>query len=137
MSLPRDQRRVPHPPRHDGRGRRPDGPEPREDPRGHHAGRVVDWPEHRPLRVLQGVWGVWGGVLRMRKDENVSENTQTNPFSRAGRYERAYRAIPKWRRELRLLRRDGPSKYVRLAWKLHRFHRSVKRMERLEGRDAP
>ena len=35
--------------------------------------------------------------------------------------------IPKWKRELRLLRRDGLRKYLRGAWLLHRFHRSVRR----------
>lgn len=33
----------------------------------------MDGAEHRQMRLLQGFWGVWGGVLRMRKDENVSE----------------------------------------------------------------
>jgi hypothetical protein len=35
---------------------------------------------------------------------------------------------PKWRRELRLLKRDGPVKYIRLAWKVRRFNRSVKKL---------
>jgi hypothetical protein len=35
---------------------------------------------------------------------------------------------PKWRRELRLLRRDGLRKYVRGAWLLHRFRRAVRRL---------
>jgi hypothetical protein len=35
---------------------------------------------------------------------------------------------PKWKRELRLLRRDGIVKYVRVARALRRFHRSVKRL---------
>lgn len=34
---------------------------------------------------------------------------------------------PKWKRELRLLRRDGLVKYVRVALALRRFHRSVRR----------
>jgi hypothetical protein len=42
---------------------------------------------------------------------------------------------PKWRREIRLVRRDGLRKYVRCARSLHRFHRSVRRMERLDGYD--
>jgi hypothetical protein len=37
---------------------------------------------------------------------------------------------PKWRRELRILRRDGLRRYVRGAWALRRFHRSVRRLER-------
>jgi hypothetical protein len=65
----------------------------------------------------------------------MNEGSQGNPYSRVGCYERAYLAIPKWRRELRLLRRDGLRKYLRLAWHLHRFHRSVRRMERVEGYD--
>lgn len=39
---------------------------------------------------------------------------------------------PKWKRELRLLRRDGPIRYLKLAWLVHRFNRSVKRMDRSE-----
>jgi hypothetical protein len=40
---------------------------------------------------------------------------------------------PKWRRELRLLKRDGPIKYVRVLRALRRFHRAVDEMERTEG----
>jgi len=47
----------------------------------------------------------------------------------------AFRRTPKWRRELRLLRRDGLRKYVRCALALRRFHHSVRRMERAEGYD--
>lgn len=32
---------------------------------------------------------------------------------------------PRWRRELRLLRRDGPVKYVRVLLALRRFHRTL------------
>lgn len=35
---------------------------------------------------------------------------------------------PKWKRELRLLRRDGLVKYVLLARKVRRFNRSVRRL---------
>lgn len=35
---------------------------------------------------------------------------------------------PKWKRELRLLRRDGLVKYVRTLRALRRFHRSVRRL---------
>lgn len=34
---------------------------------------------------------------------------------------------PKWRRELELLRRDGPVKYVRVALALRRFHKTLRR----------
>jgi hypothetical protein len=37
---------------------------------------------------------------------------------------------PKWKREASILRRDGLFGYLRGAWLLHRFHRSVRRMER-------
>lgn len=33
---------------------------------------------------------------------------------------------PRWRRELRLLRRDGPMKYVRVLLALRRFHRTLR-----------
>lgn len=38
---------------------------------------------------------------------------------------------PRWKRELRLLFRDGPVKYVRLLRALRRFHRSAERAERV------
>jgi hypothetical protein len=40
---------------------------------------------------------------------------------------------PRWKRELRLLRRDGLVKYVRVAWALRRFHRTLRRNERRRG----
>jgi hypothetical protein len=61
----------------------------------------------------------------------------SNPYSRTEMHQRGYLAIPRWRRELRLLRRDGVRKYVRCALALRRFHRSVERMVRVEGHDAP
>lgn len=36
---------------------------------------------------------------------------------------------PKWKRELRIFRRDGLVRYVRSALALRRFHRSVRRAE--------
>lgn len=41
---------------------------------------------------------------------------------------------PRWRKEIRLLRRDGPVKYVQVLRSLRRFHRSLKRARREEER---
>lgn len=40
---------------------------------------------------------------------------------------------PKWRRELRILRRDGLRKWWRGLLALRRFHRSVDEMIKAEG----
>ncbi len=40
---------------------------------------------------------------------------------------------PKWKRELRLLKRDGPRKWWRGLRQLRRFHRSVDAMVESEG----
>lgn len=39
----------------------------------------------------------------------------------------------RWRRELAILRRDGLRKWWRGLRALRRFHKSVERMEKLEG----
>lgn len=43
---------------------------------------------------------------------------------------------PRWKRELRILRRDGLVRYVRGAWQLRRFNRSVRKMDRANDHTA-
>lgn len=61
-------------------------------------------------------------------DDAVDEGIAWGQYHAGDGPKPVFERTPKWKRELRLLRRDGIVKYVRTLRALRRFHRPLKRL---------